>query len=226
LRTRLIALDMLLSGQPIEAAVDAARVRPDTVERWYRRVIRDGITPTLEKWASPPPRTLKVNADPLTLRELADRELNSRVRKRLLALALVAEGMSAHDASLRIGIAYSVLLKRIKRFRQEGMAAIQDAPSRGSTKLTNAQLEDLRRLAVGRPDMTVEALCECVRSRFGVRYSISGLQALLKREFGIVRAARPAPPPRASAGIRRARSARCSPVHSVPGRRSPPARTR
>jgi transposase len=213
LRARVVALDMLLSGRPVEQAAAAARVRPDTVQRWFRQVSRDGITPTLAKWASrKPPKALSLNADPALLRELAAREQNLRVKKRMLALALVAQGMSAHEASLRVGMGYSELLGRIRRFRQEGMAAVRDRPTRGRRKFSEAQLGELRLLVIGHPEMTVEPLCELVYVRFRVRYSIQGLRSLLQREFGIVRA------------VSRAHSARCFPVRSLPGRRSPPAR--
>jgi transposase len=143
-RSRLVAIDTVLSGQRVEEAAVSARVRPSTVKTWLRVVTYNGIDATLDKWkAHPKPRPQLLDADPVTLRELAAKERNPRIRKRMLALACVAEGMNPHAASMSTGLNHQAIAARIRRFRQEGVAAFQDRKIAGRPcKLAVAQSDD------------------------------------------------------------------------------------
>jgi transposase len=155
-RARLMAIDAVLSGRPAAEAAALASVVPATVRSWVREAGRHGIVPILAKWNSGRrPHACTLEADPAELRALAAWETNPRVRKRLLALALVASGLSALEASVRTGMSHNTVLARAKRFRQEGIQACQDARAPGRRKASSpAQIEELRLALRNRPSVT------------------------------------------------------------------------
>ena len=187
-RTRLVAIDSALSGRPIEEAAAAAHVLRGAVHSWLRLVTRHGLAPALARWErKEQPRQPQIDADPAALRELAAKEENPRVSKRMLALACVAGGISPHAASFAARLDYSAFFERIRQFREEGMEALYDrAPFGRRQRLTQDQLQELRAEILQHPDLGYRQLSEFIAAQFGVRYSSEGLQLLLKREFGIV----------------------------------------
>src|SRR5262249_44711886 len=158
--------------KPIEAAAILAQVRVDTVDAWLRRVTHEGIAPFLGKRA-PPPR--KLDADPSTFRKLAAKEKNPRVRKRMLALACMAEGMGFYDAEVRSGLTRVMIKKRIERFRREGIAAFEDGENVGRQKRLDASgLKELYGKILSAPEMTVQEVADWLWTQFRVRYSVNG----------------------------------------------------
>jgi transposase len=191
-RARLIAIDRVLSGRPIDEVAASARVLPNAVKSWLRTVTYGGIAPTLARWEGQgKPRPRQVDADPVALRELAAKETNPRIRKRVLALACVAEGMGVYDAEVKVGLNRSAITKRVRRFREEGIAAFQDRKIGGRPrKLSAAQFQELRIEFLGRPGMQLQQLRDLIWTRFRVRYSLTNLRRLLKKEFAIASASR------------------------------------
>jgi transposase len=196
IRKRLLAIRAILAGKSVRQAQEIANASRGGVDRWLRHARQGGIQALVRvgrgscqmgrQETHDPPRPPKVNADPAALREMAAREKNPRVRKRMLALACVAEGMSPLAAAVKTKVAHSAVLARVKRFQKEGIAAFQDKrPFGRPRKLTEAQLQELRLVVLDHPEMTYAQLCDFVRSRFRVRYSIQGLQLLLKRDLAI-----------------------------------------
>jgi transposase len=187
-RTRLLAIDIVFSCQPIEEAAASVRVDPNAVRTWLRLVARDGFAPTLARWQSVRrPRRHPIDADPALLRELAANETRRPVRKQILALALVAEGMSPHAAALRAGAHYAAVLRRSRRFQKEGIAAFRDKPHYGwARKLTVTQIQELRDELSRHPGANYPQLQHFILTRFGVQYSVEGLRLLLKRDLRIV----------------------------------------
>lgn len=194
-RARLIAIDILLFGQPIDVAAVAAGVLPDAVKSWLRAVTYHGFAAALAKWQSPgPPPPRQLDADPVALRELAAKERNPRIRKRMLALACVAEGMSTYDAEVKAGLNHEAITKRVRRFREEGIAAFYDRePCGRPKKLTASQLHELRSQIMEAPQMTYEQLRAWVQARFHVQYSREGFRRLLKKELGMTRRSQDSP---------------------------------
>jgi transposase len=181
----------VLSGHPVDAAAARALVLPNAVRSWLRLVARLGIGAALAKWeagaqAKARPRLLQ--ADPAWFRELAAKEKNPPRRKQMLALALVAEGISPHAAALAVGASHQAVYKRLERYRTEGTAAFHDGERYGlARKLMPGQLHELRAEILKQPDMDYRRLRAFVAARFGVRYGLAGLRLLLKRDLGIVR---------------------------------------
>jgi transposase len=189
-RARLIGVDMVLSGGPMDEAARSAHVFPRTVRTWLRDVVRDGFAPTLARWeGQDKPRPRKLDADPMALRELAAKEKNPRIRKRILALAYVAGGMGLLDAAVSAGLSHFTVIKSMKRFRERGVAAFQDPKSAGRPrKLTSAQLEEVGRTVLQLPEMSYTEMSELLWVRFRVSYSchsLHRLRRLLKAKRGI-----------------------------------------
>jgi transposase len=187
-RTRLTAVDMVLSGQAVADTAARAVVTPQTVQQWVRLVTTLGIRAALARWearaqAKALPRPL--HADPVAFRDLAAKERRQPRRKQMLALALVADGMSPHGAALATGANYGAVLRRIRRFQKEGIAAFHDK-ERWRKKLAADQIQQLHAEIQERPDMSYPQLLEFVAARFGVSYSLEGLRLLLKRDLGVV----------------------------------------
>jgi transposase len=125
----------------------------------------------------------------MALRELASKETNLRVRKRMLALAFVADGMTPFAAAASAGLTRNAVVASIKRFQEQGLAGVRDRNVPGRPrKLNDAQLHELRLALLGRPAMTCDQLRDLVQARFHVRYSRSSIHRLLKRA-GIVKPA-------------------------------------
>src|SRR5262249_17251944 len=156
-----------------------------TVRTWLRRVTHDGIAQLLGR-SKPPPRRL--DADPSPLRALAAKERDPRVRKRMLALACMAEGMGFYYAEGRSGLNREMFKERLERFQREGAGAFRDGKDFGRPKkLSRAGLRRLCRKVLANPKMTVQEVSDWLHSQLGVPYSINGIRRLLKDEFGIVR---------------------------------------
>ena len=187
-RLRLLAVEMVLSGRPIDEVARTVHVLPGAVRTWLRDVSRDGFAPTLARWEGQgKPRPRQLNADPVALRELAAKEMNPRVRRRMLALACVAEGMSPLDAAVSAGLNHGTVLKSMKRFREEGISAFGDKKhSARARKLSLLQIQQIQAELLRNPNMGDRELPAFLLERFGVRYTFAGLRALLNREFGIV----------------------------------------
>lgn len=187
-RSRLVAIDTVLSGQGIEEAAVSARVTPNTVKGWLRLATYNGIEATLERWqVDRRLRPGKLDVDPATLHELAAKEINPRVRKRIRALACIAEGMSTYDAEAKVLLGHGYITKRVRRFQEEGVAGFQDRPPFGRpAKLTYGQLQELRSQVLAHPEMSYTQLRDLVEARFCVRYSVQGLRRLLKKRLAIV----------------------------------------
>lgn len=185
LRLRLVAIDTALSGRPAEEAAACAHVQLHTLNRWMGMVRQRGIVEVLQQWETPA-RPLKLNADAMTLRDLAAREKNPRIRKRFLALADVADGKNFYDAAASSGLDRTAIAKWIKRFEEGGPDAIRKKEGR-APKLTRTQLDDLRAQLCEHPELSLAELHDLIWSRFGVRYSNHGIALLLANQLGVVR---------------------------------------
>ena len=125
LRLRLLAIDAFLSGQKLEDAAAIAHVKCRCLEVWMGRIRHQGIATVLARWEAPhKQRRLPLNADPELFRAAAAAERRPKVKRGLLALAYVADGVPVDDAAARAGINYHTVRARIRRFQAHGLDGV------------------------------------------------------------------------------------------------------
>lgn len=123
------------------------------------------------------------------LRALAHVERDPRVRCRLLAIAYVQSGHSAYEGDGLFGLSAVQIRQWIKRYNAEGIAGLSDHPRSGPPpRLAPERYADfLARLHAGPPPESGlaawrgEDLRHLLVTEFGVKYSLSGVYALLHR---------------------------------------------
>ncbi len=129
-------------------------------------------------------------ASPARLRALARRERNPSTATRMPAIASALEGRSRAEAARLAGMERQALRDAVLRFNAEGPEGLHDKPRRGRPeRLSAGQQAALKAhiLRGARPErdgvsaFRLVDLCEHVERVYGVRYSIWGLSALLKR---------------------------------------------
>lgn len=150
-RQRLAAMQFALSGQ-IHQAAAAAHVKLTTVARWLFKLRRHGITPFLPRDRQP---VVQFSADVDQLRALAAAEKNPNIRKRILAVAYLAQGMSVYDAAAAARVSTDTVYVAMRRFQREGSAAFRNKPSPGGrVRLAPDQLEAVAAIVRGNPAIT------------------------------------------------------------------------
>src|SRR5215218_9575594 len=127
---------------------------------------------------------------PSDLRRQAARERDRRAAMRLLAIANALEGMTRAAAARLAGMERQALHDAVQRFNAAGPERFHDKPRPGRPEqLSEGQQAALKAhiLRGPRPErdgisaFRLVDLCEYVEQAYGVRYSVWGLSALLKR---------------------------------------------
>jgi putative transposase len=187
LMNRLRAIDAALAGQPREAAAAVGSVKPGTLNYWIAQIRHKGVAATLEKWEAPHKSCpLALDADATALRACATSEKNLHMRKRLLALACLAEGLSPDDAAVRTGMSDCTVRDYRHRFQQGGIAAVRGIPYMGgTTKLKPKKLQTVAAIVRANANITLGELRGRIETEFGVRYTPAGLKNMLKKQLGI-----------------------------------------
>src|SRR5215212_5876408 len=133
---------------------------------------------------------IRQDYEPADLRRRAAREGDRRAALRLLAIANALEGMPRAEAARLAGMERQALRDAVLRFNAEGPAGLHDKPRPGRPeRLSDGQQAALKAhiLHGPRPErdgvsaFRLVDLCEHVERAYGVRYSVWGLSALLKR---------------------------------------------
>ena len=107
------------------------------------------------------------------------------MRKRLLALAYLAQGLGVDDAAIRVGMSADNVRRYRQRFQQGGMAALHSKPFRGGMpKLKPRELQVVANRMKQGTDSSLGALGTWIREEFGVCYTPKGLKNMLKKQFG------------------------------------------
>lgn len=136
------------------------------------------------------PLMLRTDYDADMLRQLATRSSDTRQARRLLSLAAVYDGMNRTEAARIGGMDRQTLRDWVIRFNDEGPEGLIDRPRPGGiSRLTNAQLAELRDIVETGPDREIHGvvrwrrfdLQKVIHERFGVTYSERGISALLAR---------------------------------------------
>jgi transposase len=112
------------------------------------------------------------------LRKAASGEKDGAAARRILALALVLDGMDRKAAAETCGMDRQTLRDWVHRYNAEGLAGLRNhkPPGRGS-KLTAQQLAELAELVEAGPDPAVHGV---------VRWRRVDLRDELQRRFGVV----------------------------------------
>ena len=130
----------------------------------------------------PAPVELSETLEGYDFAELARRELDGRVRVRLLALAHLQEEKTPREVGAMLKVPEKTVLKWIRRFRTGGVAGLAEQPGRGAKRRLKAEQEPaLKALVAEAPArrsggrLRGEELRALVAERLGVEYSLSGL---------------------------------------------------
>ena len=137
------------------------------------------------------PRQLTVHTDltPEDLARIAKKELNPRVRQRLLAIRLVIMGNSVPQAAKTVGLKQRQSRNWIHRFNAEGLDGLRDRPRPGQPAKLPRQKEHAFRERIvkgaGKKDPTrnlrVKNIRRILREEFGADYCLGGTYFLLHR---------------------------------------------
>src|SRR4051812_15613138 len=137
------------------------------------------------------------------LRDLARKESDARVSRRLLALAMALDGISRGEAARQAGMDRQALRDWVVRYNAGGVNGLRDRERSGRPALLAPELEEeLRQLIEAGPDLErdgaveyrVRHIRELALRHFGVDYSRSGMQGRLHR-MKLVLPQAPADPP-------------------------------
>ena len=124
------------------------------------------------------------------LRDLARKESDARVSRRLLALAMALDGISRGEAARHAGMDRQALRDWVVRYNAGGVDGLRDRERPGRPALLAPELEEeLRQLIEAGPDLERDGVVEyrvrhirdLALRHFGVDYSRSGMQGRLHR---------------------------------------------
>ena len=111
------------------------------------------------------------------LREASGRATSARAGRRMLALALVLEGVNRTTAARQCGMDRQTLRDWVHRYNAEGLAGLDDLKAPGAPpKLTAEQKNRLARLVEDGPDLDVDGV---------VRWRRIDLRDKIKSEFDV-----------------------------------------
>jgi transposase len=122
--------------------------------------------------------TLKIRRDrtPAVLRKLARDEPDSRVSRRLLAIANALCGMSRTEAARSAGMDRQTLRDWVVRYNEHGVAGLCDQKSSGRPpRLTLDEQAELLAIVMAGPDPEKDGFCAFTRD---------DLVAIAKKKFG------------------------------------------
>ena len=112
------------------------------------------------------------------LREQAAKSRNAEQSRRLLALAMILDGLSREDAARQAGMDRQTLRDWVLRYNDLGVEGLISRTAPGSApKLTDAQMQELRALVVAGPDPAIHRV---------VRWRCVDLRDEVTRRFGII----------------------------------------
>ncbi len=111
------------------------------------------------------------------LRREANRAQTPAAARRMLAIALVLEGVSRRDAARQCGMDRQTLRDWVHRFNAEGRSGLYDRPRTGSERrLTREQEAALKQIVRDGPDHERDGV---------VRWRRVDLQAVIKQRFEV-----------------------------------------
>jgi transposase len=111
------------------------------------------------------------------LRGLAAKTADAAQARRLLAIALVLEGVSRGDSARQTGMDRQTLRDWVLRYNETGVDGLVSRKPKGAVpKLTEAQMDELRKLVIAGPDPKVHKV---------IRWRCVDLRAEVTRRFSV-----------------------------------------
>jgi transposase len=146
--------------------------------------------------------TIRGDRTPAVLRKLAKAEANTRVARRLLAIANALSGMSRRDAAEAAGMNRQTLRDWVIRYNAHGLDGLRDCWGDGRpARLEPDEQAELIRIVLEGPGpesglsaFTREDLVRICEARFGKTFHPASLGRLLKRLGFSRQKARPSHP--------------------------------
>lgn len=147
----------------------------------------------------------RVDLDATGLRRAAARSRDSDAARRMLALALVMEGVSRTQAAEQCGMDRQTLRDWVHRYNEEGLAGLSSRASPGApARLNEAQQREVLDLVLTGPDLKTHGvvrwrridLSREIERRFGVHLAELSVGTLLRRLGQRRLSVRPAHPER------------------------------
>jgi len=147
--------------------------------------------------------TIRQDRTPAVLRKLAKAETDTRVARRLLAIANALSGMSRKEAAEAAGMDRQTLRDWVIRYNAYGLDGLHDCGRDGRPpRLEPHEQAELMRIVLAGPDpgrdglsaFTREDLARICETRFGKSFHPSSMGRLLKRLGFSRQKARPSHP--------------------------------
>jgi transposase len=114
---------------------------------------------------------------PQALRALAAKSRDANQARRLLAIALILEGICRAQAAQQTGMDRQTLRDWVHRYNEHGVLGLVSRTPPGPTpKLTEGQMAELRQLVIAGPDPKVHKV---------IRWRCVDLQAEVARRFDV-----------------------------------------
>lgn len=136
-----------------------------------------------------PALSIRRDRSPAVLRKLAKNERDTRVARRILAIANALEGMSREDAARSAGMDRQTLRDWVLRYNAQGADGLADRPREGRpAKLDSSEKAELLALVLAGPDpetsgisaFTRDDLVRICEERFGKRLHASSMGRILR----------------------------------------------
>ena len=147
--------------------------------------------------------TIRADRTPTVLRKLAKAETNTRVARRLLAIANALSGMSRKEAAEAAGMDRQTLRDWVIRYNEHGVDGLSDCWGDGRPpRLEPKEQAELIRIVLAGPDpetdgisaYTREDLARICEARFGKSFHPASMGRVLKRLGFSRQKARPSHP--------------------------------
>jgi transposase len=148
-------------------------------KQWVQILRRDGVLGLLHRKQKIARRQLGPT-DAASLYALAASAKDRHIAKRLRAMAYLAEGRSTLDAAVGVKSDLTTVIGWRRMFLAGGAAALCRGVHGRQPKLNRDQRDELAQIMRAKPDLTIEALCELVKTRFNASYSPVGLANLIQ----------------------------------------------
>jgi transposase len=120
----------------------------------------------------------RIDHTPAELRASAAKTDDAAQARRLLAIAMIMEGASRLDAARRAGMDRQTLRDWVHRYNEAGIdGVVSRKPPGANSKLTQAQMAELRQLVIAGPDPQIHKVirwrCIDLRTEVARRFSVT-----------------------------------------------------